>query len=117
MTKPSPCILDCDPGIDDTLAILHAMGSPRIDLKAITLCYGNTNRQNVVKNLFTILHVLGKEVSAERLATLPPGADRERLEQIRTKRPVIAAGKLGSPVSDALQPFATVLTVCLNWVR
>ncbi|KAF9364435.1 hypothetical protein BGX34_001535 [Mortierella sp. NVP85] len=95
MTKPSACILDCDPGIDDTLAILHAMGSPKVDLKAITLCYGNTNRQNVVKNLFTILHVLGKEVSAERLATLPPGPNRERLEQIRTKRPVIAAGAEG----------------------
>lgn len=36
----SACILDCDPGIDDTLAILHCMGSDKVDLKAITLCYG-----------------------------------------------------------------------------
>ncbi|KAF9111971.1 hypothetical protein BGX27_004192 [Mortierella sp. AM989] len=92
MTKASPCIIDCDPGIDDTLAILHAMGSPKVDVKAITLTYGNTNRDNVTKNLFTILHVLGKEVSAERLSTLPAGPERDRLEQIRTKRPVISVG-------------------------
>lgn len=36
----SACILDCDPGIDDTLAILHCMGSDKVDLKAITLCFG-----------------------------------------------------------------------------
>ncbi|KAG0306086.1 hypothetical protein BGZ98_002993 [Dissophora globulifera] len=92
MTKSSPCIIDCDPGIDDTLAILHAMGSPKIDVKAITLCYGNTNRTNVTRNLFTILHILGKEISAERLATLPAGPNRDRLEHIRSKKPVIAVG-------------------------
>ncbi|KAG0360977.1 hypothetical protein BGZ54_009282 [Gamsiella multidivaricata] len=92
MTKSSPCIIDCDPGIDDTLAILHAMGSPKVDVKAITLCYGNTNRDNVTKNLFTILHVLGKEVSSEHLATIPAGPNRDRLEHIRTKKPVIAVG-------------------------
>ncbi|KAF9437698.1 hypothetical protein BGZ76_011543 [Entomortierella beljakovae] len=92
MKPASPCILDCDPGIDDTLAILHAMGSPKVDLKAITLTFGNTNIKNVTRNLFTILHILGKEVDPERLATLPAGLDRERLEHIRTKKPVISVG-------------------------
>ncbi|KAG0046902.1 hypothetical protein BGZ83_007952 [Gryganskiella cystojenkinii] len=90
-TKASPCIIDCDPGIDDTLAILHAMGSDKVDLKAITLTYGNTNINNVTKNLFTILHVLGKEVSPERLATYE-GADIEKLRRIQTLRPVISVG-------------------------
>src|SRR5690349_19654373 len=71
MSKPGRCIIDCDPGIDDTLAILHAMGSPKVDVVAITLTYGNTNRDNVTKNLFTVLHVLGKEVHASRTSTLP----------------------------------------------
>ena len=90
-TMGSPCIIDCDPGIDDTLAILHCMGSDKVDLKAITLTYGNTNIDNVTKNLFTILHVLGKEVSPERLATYQ-GADIERLRRIQTLRPVVAVG-------------------------
>ncbi|KAF9198136.1 hypothetical protein BGZ49_001136 [Haplosporangium sp. Z 27] len=92
MTKASPCIIDCDPGIDDTLAILHAMGSPKVDVKAITLTYGNTNRDNVTKNLFTILHILGEEVSSKRIASLPAGSSRDRLEHIRTKKPVISVG-------------------------
>ncbi|KAI1319946.1 hypothetical protein EDD11_002621 [Mortierella claussenii] len=87
-----PCIIDCDPGIDDTLAILHAMGSPKVNVKAITLTYGNTNRDNVIKNLFTILHVLGKEVSAQRLATLPDGPNKDRLEHIRRQKPIVSAG-------------------------
>lgn len=92
MSKPGRCIIDCDPGIDDTLAILHAMGSPKVDVVAITLTYGNTNRDNVTKNLFTVLHVLGKEVHASRTSTLPEGHNRARLEHIRTKKPVISVG-------------------------
>ncbi|KAF9579584.1 hypothetical protein BGW38_004103 [Lunasporangiospora selenospora] len=91
MTKSSSCIIDCDPGIDDTLALLHAMGSDRIDLKAITLCYGNTNLDNVARNLFTVLHVLGKEVNTERVAALS-APTAERLRRIRGKKPVIALG-------------------------
>ncbi|KAF9079461.1 hypothetical protein BGX29_008245 [Mortierella sp. GBA35] len=92
MTKSAPCIIDCDPGIDDTLAILHAMGSPKVDLLAITLCYGNTNRDNVTKNLFTILHVLGKEVHPDRTSAMPEGPNRARLEHIRTKKPAVSVG-------------------------
>ncbi|KAF9186324.1 hypothetical protein BGZ51_002071 [Haplosporangium sp. Z 767] len=100
MTIARPCIIDCDPGIDDTLAILHAMGSPKVDVKAITLTYGNTNRENVAKNLFTILHVLGKEVSAERLASLPEGPNRDRLERIRIKKPVVSVGASAPLVAE-----------------
>ncbi|KAG0269532.1 hypothetical protein BGZ95_002053 [Linnemannia exigua] len=92
MSKTGRCIIDCDPGIDDTLAILHAMGSPKVDVVAITLTYGNTNRNNVTKNLFTILHVLGKEVHPSRTSTMPEGPNRARLEHIRTKKPAISVG-------------------------
>ncbi|KAG0224971.1 hypothetical protein BGW42_004734 [Actinomortierella wolfii] len=92
MAPQKGIILDCDPGIDDTLAILMAMGADEVDLKAITLTYGNTNVENVTKNLFTILHILAKEVDPARLATIQNQALRERLERISKKRPVIAVG-------------------------
>ncbi|MFC6093140.1 nucleoside hydrolase [Saccharothrix lopnurensis] len=38
---PIPIILDCDPGHDDTFAILLAAGSDRIDLLAVTTVAGN----------------------------------------------------------------------------
>ena len=34
-------ILDLDTGVDDTLAIAYALGSPEVDLIGITGTYGN----------------------------------------------------------------------------
>jgi pyrimidine-specific ribonucleoside hydrolase len=36
-----PCVLDCDPGHDDAVAILLAAASPELDLRAITTVAGN----------------------------------------------------------------------------
>lgn len=63
--------------------------------------YRNTNLDNVTKNLFTILHVLGKEVSEERIATLQ-GPAAERLGRIRSQKPVIAAGTV-TPARQTLR--------------
>ncbi|MGW6861717.1 nucleoside hydrolase [Streptomyces xanthophaeus] len=38
---PTPIILDCDPGHDDAMAILLAVGDPRVDLRAVTTSAGN----------------------------------------------------------------------------
>lgn len=34
-------ILDCDPGIDDSLAIMLALASPELDVRGITIVAGN----------------------------------------------------------------------------
>jgi pyrimidine-specific ribonucleoside hydrolase len=39
--NPIPVLLDCDPGHDDAIAILLALGSPHIDLLGITTTFGN----------------------------------------------------------------------------
>jgi inosine-uridine nucleoside N-ribohydrolase len=36
-----PIILDCDPGHDDAIAIVLALASPELDVKAITSSAGN----------------------------------------------------------------------------
>jgi purine nucleosidase len=45
-----PVILDCDPGLDDALAILLARGCPDIDLLAITTVAGNQTLDKVTLN-------------------------------------------------------------------
>lgn len=39
--KAFPAIIDCDPGVDDALALALAMASPEMDLRAVTTVHGN----------------------------------------------------------------------------
>jgi len=56
-----PVILDMDPGVDDALAILLALKSPELDVKAITVVSGNIRLDLCVRNVLTILEILGIE--------------------------------------------------------
>jgi pyrimidine-specific ribonucleoside hydrolase len=52
---PLPIIIDTDPGIDDCLALLLALSSPELDVRAISISYGNTVVENAYRNAVEIL--------------------------------------------------------------
>jgi inosine-uridine nucleoside N-ribohydrolase len=52
---PQPVIIDTDPGIDDCLAILLALNSPELDVRGISISYGNTVVENAYRNAVEIL--------------------------------------------------------------
>lgn len=52
-------ILDLDTGVDDALAIAYALGSPELDLIAITGTYGNVLMEQGVRNSLAITDLLG----------------------------------------------------------
>ncbi len=52
---PLPIIIDTDPGIDDCLALLLALNSPELDVRAISISYGNTIVENAYRNAVEIL--------------------------------------------------------------
>ena len=54
-----PVILDMDPGVDDALAILLALRSPELEVKAITVVSGNIKLDLCVKNVLRVLNILG----------------------------------------------------------
>jgi inosine-uridine nucleoside N-ribohydrolase len=54
-----PCVLDCDPGHDDAVAILLAAANPRLDLRAITTVAGNGTLDNVTYNARRICTLAG----------------------------------------------------------
>lgn len=58
-TAPIPIILDCDPGHDDAIAILLAVQSPRIDLRAVTTTFGNCAIEDATRNALRILTLGG----------------------------------------------------------
>ncbi|MGL4860671.1 MAG: nucleoside hydrolase [Enterobacteriaceae bacterium] len=52
-------ILDCDPGLDDAVAMLLAHGSPDIELLAVTTVVGNQTLEKVTRNALGIASVAG----------------------------------------------------------
>jgi purine nucleosidase len=80
--RPSiPLLLDVDTGIDDSLALLYALGSPEADISAITCVSGNVEARQVAINTLAVLELagrtdievaVGREVPLERpLETTP----------------------------------------------
>lgn len=57
--KKTPVILDCDPGLDDIIAILMAHASERLDIKAITVVAGNQTLDIVTENTLKLLDFVG----------------------------------------------------------
>jgi len=68
---PQPLIIDCDPGIDDAIAILLALASPELDLLAITTVAGNVPLANTTTNGLRVLDLV-------RRADLPLAAGAHR---------------------------------------
>jgi purine nucleosidase len=55
----SKILLDCDPGLDDALALLLAHGDPAIDLVGVTTVGGNVTLANTTKNALELREYLG----------------------------------------------------------
>lgn len=53
-------IIDCDPGIDDALALLLACASPEIELMAVTAVSGNRSVETTARNAGRILDAAGR---------------------------------------------------------
>jgi purine nucleosidase len=56
----SKVLLDCDPGIDDALAILLACASPEIDLVGVTTVGGNSLVETETRNALAVLALAGR---------------------------------------------------------
>lgn len=65
-------IIDCDPGIDDAIALCMALFDPRLDVLAITSTAGNVESAQAIKNVQTIVESLDPP-RWPRLGTAPEG--------------------------------------------
>lgn len=55
-----PILLDCDPGHDDAIAIVLALASPELDVKAITSSAGNQTPEKTLRNVLRMLTLLNR---------------------------------------------------------
>jgi purine nucleosidase len=56
---PKRIIIDTDPGIDDSLAILLALASPEVRLEGLTVVHGNSSMEQGATNALSILELAG----------------------------------------------------------
>jgi inosine-uridine nucleoside N-ribohydrolase len=53
-------LLDCDPGLDDALAILLVLASPEVDLAGVTTVAGNQTIEKTTENALKVLELAGR---------------------------------------------------------
>ncbi len=53
-----PIIIDCDPGHDDAIALVLALASPELEVKAITSSAGNQTPEKTLRNVLRMLTLL-----------------------------------------------------------
>ena len=57
---PTRLVIDCDPGIDDAIALLLAVASPELSLEAVTAVGGNNGLDRTAPNALRVLELAGR---------------------------------------------------------
>lgn len=58
---PVPLIIDTDPGVDDAVAIVLALGAPEAAVQAVTTVYGNVGLETTTANAGRLLALVGRD--------------------------------------------------------
>lgn len=87
-----PVIIDCDPGVDDTLALMLAHQSEKLDVKAITTVAGNAPIAYTFQNGRNVMDYIGAEVPVFK------GADKPLLRTLQTAAHIHGEDGMGGVV-------------------
>jgi inosine-uridine nucleoside N-ribohydrolase len=88
----TPIVIDCDPGHDDAIAILLALGSPEVELRGIVTVAGNQTVDKTTRNALKVLELAGRaDVPVAR------GADAPLRRELRTAAHVHGESGLDGP--------------------
>lgn len=77
-----PVIIDCDPGIDDTMMLTLAYARPELDIKLITVEAGNLTIDKTTYNTLSFLTYIQKEVEVAKGIEQPMFRKQEVAEDI-----------------------------------
>jgi purine nucleosidase len=53
-------IIDCDPGVDDAVALALAFASPELEVLGVTTCFGNRSLATTTRNALQLCELLGQ---------------------------------------------------------
>ncbi len=94
--QPIPVLVDTDGGVDDALALIMALNSPQLDIKAITVLAGNIHVDQAANNVLRILSI----VQPNTLPIVAKGCEKPLF-----KKPFNAAGIHGADGLGELNQF------------
>jgi inosine-uridine nucleoside N-ribohydrolase len=101
VSGPIPIVVDCDPGHDDAMAILLALASPEVELRAVTTVAGNQTLEKTTRNALKVLELAGR---AE--VPVAAGAEAPLRRPLRTAAHVHGESGLDGP--DLPEPTTPV---------
>lgn len=127
----TPVIFDCDPGHDDAIALILALASEALDVKAVTCVAGNASVENTTKNALKVLELCGfNHIPVAKGASKPilidshpgknvhgeSGMDGPVLpEPTTTPSPLSACDLIASVLEESPVPVALIVTgPCTN---
>jgi len=88
----TPILLDCDPGHDDAIALLFALGSDEVVLRGVTTVAGNQTLEKTTANAIRVLELVGRgEIP------VAAGADRPLVREPRVAANVHGETGLDGP--------------------
>ena len=64
-------IIDCDPGIDDAMAIMNAVNSENIEVKLISTVSGNLTIEETMKNALKLVEIFDVDIPVAEGASAP----------------------------------------------
>jgi inosine-uridine nucleoside N-ribohydrolase len=89
-------LLDCDPGIDDALAIAFALGHPGLELLGLATVAGNVDLAKTTANALSVLAFVGSPD-----VPVVAGCPAPLLAPVRDARPVHGESGLGAAILPA----------------
>ena len=84
-----PVVIDCDPGVDDTLAIFLAASCPELEIRAINPVAGNVGYESTSQNALRLADLIGIDCRVGR------GAEEPLIAPCRTAGAIHGKGGLG----------------------
>ncbi|MEN3341386.1 MAG: pyrimidine-specific ribonucleoside hydrolase [Actinomycetota bacterium] len=87
-----PIVIDCDPGHDDAIALLLALASPEVELRAVTTVAGNQTLDKTTRNALKVL-----ELARRPDVPVAAGAERPLRRELRTAAHVHGETGLDGP--------------------
>jgi inosine-uridine nucleoside N-ribohydrolase len=103
----TPVAIDCDPGIDDALALLLALASPELDVRGVTTVAGNQTLERTTENALRVLGLAGRSD-----VPVAAGASRPLVQELVTAGDAHGEGGLGGarlpPASTRPRPQPAV---------